>query len=1196
MFTQIFKFELLTHIKRSSTYIYFIAFFAIAFVVMSLLGANFKGFGLNISNSDVLLANSPFVLFLLIAGISHFGIFVTMAIMGQSVLRDFDNNCHSLYFTYPISKTGYLLGRFAASISLVLIIFSSLAIGAYAASFMPYINSAMFADHQILAYITPYLYTVIPNVILTGAAFFMMSVLTRNIMAVYVTGLVFVMGYLIAGSFLGDLGNRFLADIVDPFGNYAMLTTNGSNSIAERNILLINLNGSFLLNRVLWLSISFLVFMVGYYKFIFSFSNQNPKLKIKNVDAKVEPSNLEYTSNIQTIERDFNIRTNVQIFYSLVKYNYKQVVESIYFKIIVLIGLIGTGFMIFDAITTDGVANYPLTGKVFGHLLDVFSIFLIIIITVYSGELIWRERNKNLNQLYDTLPVPEWLTLIAKFVSLVLIQLSLITAILLFSIGVQIYLGYYNFEPDVYFKIFIFKGFFTTLLISGLAIFFQALVNNKYIGYFLMVLYYIFLINASKLGIEHPLLVFGATSGTNYSEMNGFGNSLFQILVFTLYWLFLLAVLLIVASLFVHRGNDDGYISRLKNARFRLTRQLKLFMILMLGLFVISGTYIFYNTNIINKYTSRSEYISGSVEYELTYQKFGTLPQPRITKVYVETAIYPSERKMHIKGNYWLRNKTKSGMDSLVITQNPRMSNVSIGLNVPNDEIINDKKQGIYLYKLRNSLQPNDSIELSFEIDYARKGFAAQDDYRLIYNGTYYSNQECLPTIGYDFGKVLTDNKLRKNHNLPELKTIDLTNDSTQLYSNGYDADWIDFECIVSTESDQTALAPGELLKHWSSNRRNFYHYKSLSKTLNCYSFLSARYAVKKDTWNGVSLEIYYHPKHNYNIDRFFEAMKASLEYYTLNFGPYQNKTLKVVEFPFGSNAKALSGSIQVGENLGFISQPSRDSEFTKNQICEVIAHEIAHQYFAYQVVGASVKGSAVLSEVFSQYSALCVLGKIDKPQAINNLLANTYNKYIDGRNNDKKVEPPLAFVSGQDYIFYHKGMLVMNCLKAYLGEDSVNSAISKFLKHYKFAEPPYPTSLDFLVELRKVCPDSLQYLITDLFENVIIFSNEAKKAEFRKLSNGKYDVTLYLEATKIKTDTLGNKTDVALNDYIEIGIFDKENEPIYLTKHKFTKSAETIHITVDKEPYTGGIDPNYLLIDKIRKDNIKRFTVLKYY
>ena len=167
MFKQLFKFELLTKIKRSSVFVYFIVFFAIAFTVMSLMGSNFRGFSLHLSNSDVLYANSPFVLFLLIAGLSHFGIFVTMAIMGQAVLRDFDNNCYSLYFTYPITKSSYLLSRFAASISLVIIIFSSLALGAFAASLMPYIDHTMFTSHQLLAYIIPYLYTIIPNVIFT---------------------------------------------------------------------------------------------------------------------------------------------------------------------------------------------------------------------------------------------------------------------------------------------------------------------------------------------------------------------------------------------------------------------------------------------------------------------------------------------------------------------------------------------------------------------------------------------------------------------------------------------------------------------------------------------------------------------------------------------------------------------------------------------------------------------------------------------------------------------------------------------------------------------------------------------------------------------------------------------------------------------------------------------------------------------
>lgn len=1194
MFIQLFKFELLTSIKRSSTYIYFIVFFAIAFTVMSLMGSHFKGFSLNISNSDVLYANSPFVLFLLIAGLSHFGIFATMAIMGQAVLRDFDNNCHPLYFTYPITKAGYLLGRFAASISLVLIIFSSLAIGALAASLMPYIDHTLFTSHQLLAYITPYLYTIIPNVIFTGAVFFTMSVLTRQTMAVYVTGLVFVLGYLIAGSFLGNLGNRLLVDLIDPFGIYAMLSSTALYSIAEKNNLLINLSGSFLLNRILWLSISFIVFIYGYYKFMFSFSNQNLKVKKIKLNTQAATSNSKLSSNSETVEREFNTQTNAQIFYSLVKYNYKQVVGSIYFKIIIILGLIGSAFMISDTITTDGVANYPLTGKIFKQLLDVFYMFLIIIVTVYSGELMWRERNKKLNQLYDTLPVSEWLTLIAKFISLVLIQLSLIAALLLFSIVIQTYLGYYNYELDVYLKIFIFTGLFPTIIFSGVAIFFQAIVNNKYAGYFLMVIYFIFIINASKLGFDHSMLVFGSTPGFNYSEMNGFGNSFFPSFIFNLYWLFLLAALLAVATVFVHRGTDTGFRNRLRNANIRFTNPIKLFIALMMGLFAISGIYIFYNTNIINKYTSRSESISSSVNYELNYHKYSSLLQPRITKVFVETDIFPSKRKIHFKGNYRLLNKSKSNIDSIVISENSRMKLVSLKFDLPDDEVVKDVKQGFYLFKLKKSLHPGDSIRLSFEVDYTLKGFSLHEDSRLLSNGTYFSNQECLPTIGYDYGKTISNEKLRKKQNLPVVKTFESINDSTLLYKNGSDADWIDLECIVSTENGQTALAPGELINQWNSDGRNFYHYKSFSKNLNVYSFLSAKYSIKKETWNGISLEIYYHPTHSYNIDRFFDAMKRSLEYYTTNFGPYQNKTLKIVEFPFGSNAKALSGSIQIGENLGFISQFSRDSALVINHVYEVTAHEIGHQYFAYQVVGANVKGSQVLSEVFSQYLALCVLSKIYKPEVINDFLHNSYYKYMNGRNSDKEVEPPLAQVSDQDYIFYHKGTLVMNTLKEYLGEDSVNRAISRFLIKYKFTEPPYPTSFDFLKELKKSCPDSLKYLITDLFETVTIFSNEAKKAEFKKLPDGKFDVTLYLEATKIKTDSLGNKTNALLNDYIEVGVLDKNKNPIFITMHKFTKSAETLRFTVEKEPCFGVIDPRHLLIDQIWRDNIIKFIVSK--
>ena len=65
---------------------------------------------------------------------------------------------------------------------------------------------------------------------------------------------------------------------------------------------------------------------------------------------------------------------------------------------------------------------------------------------------------------------------------------------------------------------------------------------------------------------------------------------------------------------------------------------------------------------------------------------------------------------------------------------------------------------------------------------------------------------------------------------------------------------------------------------------------------LNFYSYLSARYVVKKDHWNDVAIEIYYDPSHPYNVDRMIYAIKKSLDYFTANFGPYQHKQVRIID------------------------------------------------------------------------------------------------------------------------------------------------------------------------------------------------------------------------------------------------------------------------------------------------------------
>ena len=110
-----------------------------------------------------------------------------------------------------------------------------------------------------------------------------------------------------------------------------------------------------------------------------------------------------------------------------------------------------------------------------------------------------------------------------------------------------------------------------------------------------------------------------------------------------------------------------------------------------------------------------------------------------------------------------------------------------------------------------------------------------------------------------------------------------------------------------------------------------------------------------------------------------------------------------------------------------------------------VTAHELAHQWWAHQVIGANVQGATMLVETLSQYSALMVMKRKVGDAAMQKFLRYELDRYLLGRSTEQKKELPLARVENQPYIHYRKGSLVMYALQDYLGEETVNRAIRAF-------------------------------------------------------------------------------------------------------------------------------------------------------
>ena len=153
--------------------------------------------------------------------------------------------------------------------------------------------------------------------------------------------------------------------------------------------------------------------------------------------------------------------------------------------------------------------------------------------------------------------------------------------------------------------------------------------------------------------------------------------------------------------------------------------------------------------------------------------------------------------------------------------------------------------------------------------------------------------------------------------------------------------------------------------------------------------------------------------------------MKKSLDYYVANFGPYYHKQVRIIEFPrYASFAQAFPGTMPYSESIGFIAKIEDEEDI--DMVFYVVAHEMAHQYWAHQVVGAEMQGATMLSETFAQYSALMVMEKEYGRDAMKKFLKYEMDDYLRDRGSERLKELPLMKVENQGYVHYNKGSLVM--------------------------------------------------------------------------------------------------------------------------------------------------------------------------
>jgi aminopeptidase N len=419
------------------------------------------------------------------------------------------------------------------------------------------------------------------------------------------------------------------------------------------------------------------------------------------------------------------------------------------------------------------------------------------------------------------------------------------------------------------------------------------------------------------------------------------------------------------------------------------------------------------------------------------------------------------------------------------------------------------------------------------------RGFGNDTGQTLVVENGSFFNSALLPSFGYSTQRTVQDRNERREQGLepaPRMRDLDDPVGREHHYISD-DGHWIDFEATFCTAPDQVGLAPGYLVREFERDGRRCFEYAMDRKILPFFAFLSARWEVTRGEYNGLPIEVYHHPAHHWNVQRMIESVRDSLAYYEANFSPYQHRQVRIIEFPgYSSFAQAFPNTIPYSEAIGFIAD-LRDPDDI-DYVYYVTAHEIAHQWWAHQVISADVQGSTVMVESLAQYSALMVMEREYGRAHMRRFLRAELDRYLGGRGGESREELPLYRVENQPYVHYRKGSLVFYRLREEIGEDTLNRALKKFLTDKGYQQPPYTTSKELLDYIRAEAGPQHEQLIVDLFEKISFYDNRVVAARSVKREDGKYEVTLELKATKRYSDGLGKETDAAMGDWIEVGVF----------------------------------------------------------
>ncbi|HEU0080387.1 MAG TPA: hypothetical protein VFQ76_22250, partial [Longimicrobiaceae bacterium] len=512
---EVFRYELGYRLRSPSTW----AYAAFLFLVMCWgLAATADGGGAVAANAPLAVAQGT----ALFGGV--FGLLVSAALFGDAAIRDAAAGMDPLLYTTRLRRAEYLGGRFLAALATNALVVLAVPLGFWVATVTPLLDAEAVGPFRLAAYLQPLLLFLLPNLVLVGAILFTIGTVARQVIPVYLGAAGVFIGYIVAANYWSRIGSPTLSALADPLGINALLAMNRYRTPSELETRLIGFPAMLVWNRVLWLAVAAAVLAGLHRGFRFAHADGAGRRRRGRGAAVAAPPEGRWQGIVPRVPGVFGRRTRLRQTLAVARRSLAEAVSGPAFPV-ALAGAVGLvllwGWNVGD--TAFDTSTWPVTHLVVAKVLSERSAFIPwLVIALYAGELVWKDREVGAAEIADAVPVPTAAVLLGRFLALVAVILAFHAAFMAGGLLLQALQGYHRFELGLYLRVLFGLNLAGHVLLAALAMAVHVLVNQKYVGHIVVLMACAFSVVGVQMGFPE-LAVYNGGPRWTYSDMNGFG-------------------------------------------------------------------------------------------------------------------------------------------------------------------------------------------------------------------------------------------------------------------------------------------------------------------------------------------------------------------------------------------------------------------------------------------------------------------------------------------------------------------------------------------------------------------------------------------------------------------------------------------------------------------------------------------------